>query len=220
MEGRTGVLPWWFRRHVVCWYSPVRQRCSNDGLAASPVLVDLGGRGLDLQLNGFEWSGASGVQSDGSLGFSGSGEYGVTSEFALSDFTVIANRSIDASAQVYCLCAKTSGAQDLVFVMDLKSHPETNPEYASFGYVNFDGTEPRGRRVNWMTPEVLFARRITRGSVVDSGSAGSCLRIGRIRDFDGITRRFFKGNLYDFFLFDTALSASQIQWVIDNLIDD
>lgn len=49
------------REALVCWHDPARQGCTNENMAANPVLKDLSGNGHDLALHNFAWAGMSGI---------------------------------------------------------------------------------------------------------------------------------------------------------------
>lgn len=46
---------------LVCWYDPGKQQCTNESMAANPVLADLSGNGHDITCYNFAWSGVSGI---------------------------------------------------------------------------------------------------------------------------------------------------------------
>lgn len=46
---------------LVCWYDPGKQQCTNESMAANPVLADLSGNGHDIECFNFAWSGMSGI---------------------------------------------------------------------------------------------------------------------------------------------------------------
>lgn len=46
---------------LVCWYDPGKQQCTNESMAANPVLTDLSGNGHDITCYNFAWSGMSGI---------------------------------------------------------------------------------------------------------------------------------------------------------------
>lgn len=56
-------LPDWFRKSLILWYSIPRQKATNGSLAASPLLVDFSGNGMDGTLYNFSFSGLSGIGS-------------------------------------------------------------------------------------------------------------------------------------------------------------
>lgn len=90
MKGYKDGLPQWFKDSVVCWYSPIRQGCTNENMAANPVLRDLSGNGIDLECINFSWDETSGIGSEGCLIADGMNDYGIARNFpSLSDFTII-----------------------------------------------------------------------------------------------------------------------------------
>lgn len=46
---------------LVCWYDPGKQQCTNESMAANPVLADLSGNGHDVECYNFGWAGMSGI---------------------------------------------------------------------------------------------------------------------------------------------------------------
>lgn len=46
---------------LVCWYDIGKQQCTNESMAANPVLTDLSGNGHDIECFNFGWSGMSGI---------------------------------------------------------------------------------------------------------------------------------------------------------------
>lgn len=57
---RDGIPPA-IRRSMVLWYDIARQGCTNESMAANPVLRDLSGNGHDATCYNFAWSGMSGI---------------------------------------------------------------------------------------------------------------------------------------------------------------
>ena len=54
-----------FRKRImdslVCWYDIGKQQCTNQSMAANPVLTDLSGNGHDITCHNFAWGGMSGI---------------------------------------------------------------------------------------------------------------------------------------------------------------
>ena len=46
---------------LVCWYDPGKQQCTNESMAANPVLADLSGNGHNITCYNFAWAGMSGI---------------------------------------------------------------------------------------------------------------------------------------------------------------
>lgn len=222
MGGVRMNLPQWFKDHIVCWYSPKRQGATNESLSADPRLIDLSDKGMDLELVNFTFNGGmpfDGVLPDGSLSFTAS-DYGRTKVFGgLTSFTYIAKRQF-ATRELnieQCLTAK-SPQRENGFVGETYKKGSTN-----YVYVGKKGYEQRllpnfnpDLSVSYMTPHMLNGIDISDkvGTFVDTDSR---LLVGYIREnFDD---RFFCGQLYDFFFFDTELTEEQINWVKNNLIE-
>lgn len=48
-------------KSLVCWYDIGKQQCTNESMAANPVLADLSGNGHDIECFNFGWAGMSGI---------------------------------------------------------------------------------------------------------------------------------------------------------------
>ena len=46
---------------LICWYDIGKQQCTNESMAANPVLADLSGNGHDITCYNFAWAGMSGI---------------------------------------------------------------------------------------------------------------------------------------------------------------
>ena len=61
MGKKGGGMEAAIRRSMVLWYDIARQGCTNESMAANPVLKDLSGNGHDATCYNFAWSGMSGI---------------------------------------------------------------------------------------------------------------------------------------------------------------
>lgn len=200
------------RRHLLCWYSPKRQGATNESLAADPRLVDLSGKGNDLILEGMTYTESNGVASDGCIVFRNS--RGVCqSNIVLRNFTVICKRRLDlANYTSYpCVAHKGASRDDKAFAMEWVRGDVC---CVSFGQYNKISLLSKG--VVFMTSSSYNGiKSLERGTYNDkatdkliiSGDGSS-----------GLSR--FSLYLYDFMLFNVSLSAEQIQWVVDNFINE
>lgn len=208
------VLPAWFTEHIVCWHSPKRQGATNESLAADPRLVDLGGKGMDLQLVNFSFTETSGISSDGGLRFDGTDDYARTiNPFILGDdFTVMARRKFIRKSH-YCLSSKQKNDNSTTFILDIR-YSSSDPQVSSFGNTQNDATNPLSRELQWLTPTLIHSEQtIRKGSNTDGDGH---LYIGRFRMNDD---RMFNGTLYSYLLFNVSLTYEQINWIKNNLID-
>lgn len=88
IAGGKGVTYWpddvpeAIRKSCVLWYDPARQGCTNERMAANPVLKDLSGNGHYARCYNFAWSGMSGiggyVQSNFNIRSNDNAIYGVS----------------------------------------------------------------------------------------------------------------------------------------------
>lgn len=208
-------LPAWFREHIICWYSPKRQRATNESLAADPRLIDLSGKGMDLELIGFKFTKTSGVDTDKALVFSGGGEYGRTKSFSgLTSFTTIAERDTLLDNPNGCLLAKSPiGGSQFGFVSEYSYavNAETRSDMI-IGYSTTKITVTSGRKTSVFTNS-QYNRLPLSGRYSDSDSR---MTLGLVREGDN---RYYKGKIYNLFFFDMELTQDQIDYVVNNLID-
>lgn len=220
MKASGEKLPAWFKEHIVCWYSPKRQRATNESLMADPTLVDLSGKGNDATI--YKVRNASTkpfnevcyCQADGSLQFTVQSFAICNTRFKLADSTVIADRDLSQPININsypCVAAKSAQIGKGAFVMEEYG----SNEIASFGCSQYTAIE-RSRNVSVLSTGSYNGKLITAGNT-ENDSVSDVLYINAIRmgraDTIGVLR------LYSFLLFDVTLTDEQIQWVKDNLID-
>lgn len=209
-------------RHMVCWYSPVRQGANVERLSADPRLVDLSGNGRNLRLNGFDWTNGSVITSDGGLQFDGNSCYGICeSDFDLGNFTLIYRRGAlpfhTMTNPGKCFCCKGRA-----FIIENTSVARCLSNYAftQHGLVSdrtTHGLFSAGLYV--VTPNKIIQEdsativTMKRGSGVDS--VDSKLIFG-CESQSGNKLKFV---LEEFMLFDRVLKRDQLEWVLINLID-
>ena len=63
MGKKGGGMEAAIRRSMVLWYDIARQGCTNESMAANPVLKDLSGNGHDATCYNFAWTEESGISS-------------------------------------------------------------------------------------------------------------------------------------------------------------
>lgn len=207
---------------LVCWYSPRRQGCTNEGMRADPVLRDLSGNGLDMECLNFAWNEASGVDSDGNLSYDGIDDISVARGVpALSDFSVIS--SIDMRGPHNGKFVLLSTETDLTSrEFESKCVVETatyDAQVISFGKV----TRPvpavannKGKAIIHTTP--TYATQGDTKSEYPRGTLApgpSTLLFALVPGY-GV---YAKSILHSFILFNRTLSDSEADWVIRNITD-
>lgn len=210
-------LPAWFTEHIICWYSPVRQGCTNESLMSDPTLVDLSGKGNDAEIKNFLTSTDAqgnyfGACSDGSIQFASSSWAECKTSFALTDFTIIMDRdlsmsSINTPSRISAGKSKNPSSYEFIF-----EQIGNGSAVYSFG----SGTNvaiKRARNISVMTPTTYNGTAIHRGNNI--GAEDSIVTINNIRPED--TNNKAQIRLYSFFIFDASLTNEQVQWVKDNL---
>lgn len=95
---------------LVCWYDIGKQQCTNESMAANPVLADLSGNGHDIECFNFGWSGMSGIG-----GF----------VFADSDYYLYSNKPVTVSNHIITL-NKCNYAESLIY--NPSKYVDTNTE--------------------------------------------------------------------------------------------
>lgn len=213
----TSQLPDWFNEHVVCWYSPVLQGCTNESLTADPTLYDLSGKGCDAEIVGFKGAVSDsartfGVQDDGSLWFISTSYAQCKKTFALTDFTIICDRDTIHSTNAHCVVAGKC---------DSNTNGAFRFEYYKGGIVtsyksDTKVTHPYTRTISIMTPTEYNGVSITRGTSEDN--TAYILTINAVRPGGGLTVANIR--LWSFILFDITLTPEQIEWVKTNIITD
>lgn len=212
-------LPAWFREHIVCWYSPKRQGCTDASLTADPTLIDLSGKGNDAEIHNLKTVTTEGLKygcnTDGSILFAASTYAQCKTRFILTDFTIIADRDlsqITLADNYRTVAGKSHAPQKGAFVFE----GYTSNGIASFGHTN-QYQVPRSRGVSVMTPLYYNGKPIVRGAEGDTESDVLVINAARAstanRENGGQVR------LYSFLLFDKTLSQDQIDYVKNNLID-
>lgn len=94
------------RQSCMLWYDVARQGCTNEAMAAAPVLRDLSGNGHDATCYNFAWAGMSGV-----------GGY----ELSLTEFFKMSSDDFLSSSRYECLIAE--GNPYLLYTYGSKGHP-------------------------------------------------------------------------------------------------
>lgn len=215
MKASGEKLPAWFKEHIVCWYSPVRQGCTNEDMAANPVLKDLSGKGYDATCYNFGWTTRSGIDANGCLQFDGEKDYAVCDkDFVLTDFTIIMQRAFEnIDVNWPCTVAKYLPSQRSM-AFEVKAPDKGAVFLYSFGKSSYPKANTKFD-ISTMTPTNYCGQSIERGSVVDSTATKLCIATSYVS-----SNAYMWVRLGAFLLFDVTLTDEQIQWVKTNLIDN
>ena len=206
---------------LVCWYSPRRQGCTNEGMRANPVLRDLSGNGLDMECLNFAWNEASGVDSDGNLSYDGIDDFSVARGIpALSDFSVISSIDMRGDRQKFVLLSTLTDLTGKEFEVNCVVETATcDAQVISYG----QGTRPvpavrnrNGKAIIHTTP--TYATQGDTKSEYPRGTlapAPSTLVFALVPGWNV----YAKSILHSFILFNRTLSDSEADWVIRNITD-
>lgn len=216
----------WFNDAIICWYDIKRQGCTNENMAEDPVLLDLSGKGRDMQCNNFAWTDESGISEDGEyLVFDGVGDVAeCLSKFVLTDFTQIFNRNAEEFiilGEDANLSSWSKLSYKVNIILDSELRPITTPSsslrvnFTSFGTWNFHPLSlinPNGTTV--FTPKKNYYdinnlaqyTTLSKGKIEDSEE--DILKIGHIAPL----------SLKQYLLFNRTLTEDEINWVKTNLI--
>lgn len=219
----TLIIPSSIRSAMVVWYSPKRQGCTNEGMAAKPMLKDLSGNGLDMTCYNFAWNGESGIAEDGSLAFDGVDDFGMADSEKIKtalndDFTIIIrykNNDNPATSRS-CLASNAQTPQMGAFIIDVCEGRWAIMQEFSYGNSNtlyVSNFTPKEWRMIYVTPNSYNGEL-----VMEKGSSHSSgvFFLGSVRSSDD---RCLNGNISSVLLFDRTLIQSEIDWVKSNLID-
>lgn len=210
MKAGGNALPDWFRQHIVCWYDPRRQGCTNESMAADPTLKDLSGKGRDATCTNFGWTASSGVGNDGALVFSnGSEACNISPEnIVFTDFTVIIDRkeTDNPGTYKYTFIKQTSISSSGRATIGIPAFMSSYDFYSfSYGQIHTNYAVPTDG-VEYMTSTKYMEHPLTKGPWSDTPNG--IMRLG--------SRTM---QLRRFFLFDAVLTDEQIEYVINNLTD-
>lgn len=209
MKASGEKLPAWFREHIICWYSPKRQRATNESLAADPRLIDLSGKGhhgniiIDTSIDN-----SVDCNPDGSIQFMNSSYVSCVKGSSINDFTIIADRelSVQSIGRYPCVAGMCGSGGAGLFQFE---------QYGTNGVSSFgEATNvviDRSKKISFMTPTRYNETTILKGTnvyqpILEINRSGTSSTIAAVR-------------LYNFFLFDITLADEQIDWVKTNLID-
>lgn len=219
--------PLWFSASLVCWYDPKLQGCTNERMAANPILKDLSGNGNDMQCNNFAWNEESGISADG-LVFDGVDNFCLCiGRFALDDFTLICNREIEefiklletgapwpslgskspVSGSGYLFIAEQVGPGKELLV-GVNSRPNSVPA----GLLK-SGTSVFSNANYYNIDDPSHSLALMSGVFTDSDSNILC--IGKTR---GASTSYAPLTLKQYLLFNRSLTDAEVEWIKDNII--
>ena len=206
---------------LVCWYSPRRQGCTNEGMRTDPVLRDLSGNGLDMECLNFAWNEASGVDSDGNLSYDGIDDFSVARGIpALSDFSVISSIDMRGDRQKFVLLSTLTDLTSREFEGNCVVETATcDAQVISYGQVtkSVPAVKNRnGKAIIHTTP--TYATQGDTKSEYPRGTlapAPSTLVFALVPGWNV----YAKSILHSFILFNRTLSDSEADWVIRNITD-
>ena len=222
LPGRdAGRIPPAILSALVCWYSPRRQGCTNEGMRTDPVLRDLSGNGLDMECLNFAWNEASGVDSDGNLSYDGIDDFSVARGIpALSDFSVISSIDMRGDRQKFVLLSTLTDLTSREFEGNCVVETATcDAQVISYGQVTMPVPAVRnrnGKAIIHTTP--TYATQGDTKSEYPRGTlapAPSTLVFALVPGWNV----YAKSILHSFILFNRTLSDSEADWVIRNITD-
>lgn len=213
-------IPSWFNNHIVCWYSPKRQGATNESIAANPRLIDLSGRNRHLPLFNLEYNC---IAEDGSLIAQNGTEYGASDwTIKLTDFTLISRyKRMTDYWNGYSAVWSNYTIGDSYLNWTFKLQMRGAKQSVVFGNTNESSYYPTSVDAVVTDAFTTSAQYSTRSGTfklfgeLKKGSASPKEAPLRWLDDTGD----YNIQQYDMLLFDQTLTEEQIQWVIDNLIE-
>ena len=215
-------IPSAIKDSMVLWYDIKRQGCTNESMANNPVLTDLSGNGYDATCYNFTWATESGITEDNALVSDGVDDYARVTGLPImtvdKGYTVISKRQwIDPSAgednKVFIAKRLAGGSMDGAFTVEKISSGGVS-QVASFGSTNtISDITAEIETIYQTSVSYNGVTTVTPGLLEDTDT----LNIFRYRDANG---EFSSVALYSLLLFDRDLTTEEIEWVINNLIDE
>lgn len=229
--GSSGPLniPDWFKESIVCWYDPHRQGCTNENMVDKPVLKDLSGNELDVNLYNFAWTEECGITEDGAINFDGISSYGLQKEGrtklnGVNGFTCIYARRFPGPLPNlvigFIFGDNNPDYQHTLFSNGVKSY---NSEFTIYGSMNqINKRTYGGNAMEWFNDNEFH---FSNGNITffDKGYGlienGYPLVFGRNRTKAPYHKTFTPFCLHSFLLFNCRLSEKEVKWVENNLIN-
>ena len=199
---------------LVLWYDPARQGCTNENMAANPVLKDLTGNGHDATLYNFAWTEENGINTDEkglNILFDGVSSYGEVTGLPLltkdPGYTVF-GKILDQrtwGTHLFLTKLKTNGITQGAFTIR-----EGTKHTRTFGTLSSVGFPSTG--FFWQTTNSFCEQGIPPGWATDldfiviGGGAPPSNNRSLIK-------------FYSLMLFDRDLTDEEIEWVKTNIYD-
>ena len=199
---------------LVCWYDIGKQQCTNESMAANPVLVDLSGNGHDMTCYNFAWAEESGISTTNypnALVSDGVDDYANTEGLPiLTDYTVIAKRKwIKTDYNTFAtFSSKTSTTTNGEFIFE-RFDQYGNPQTFSFGVST--AIETFAENITYQTPTSYNGKVIGKGNFLGDDRLVLFGLRGAVQHSNIA--------LYSFLLFDRTLTTAEIEWVKKNMIE-
>ena len=216
-------IPSAIKDSMVLWYDIKRQGCTNESMANNPVLTDLSGNGYDATCYNFAWTTESGITEDNALVSDGVDDYvrvsGLPVMTSDSGYTVISKRQWkDASIEntkVFITKRLARDTMDGAFTVEKISSSSGSSQIVSFGSVI---------TISDITEEIetIYQTSVSYNGVTTftPSSAEDTDTLGIFNSGYNTTSEFSSVALYSLLLFDRDLTTEEIEWVINNLIDE
>lgn len=218
-------VPEAIRKSCVLWYDPARQGCTNERMAANPVLKDLSGNGHDATCYNFAWTEESGISTTeypNALVCDGVDDYAQVAGLPLltkeRGFTVIAKRKwisdINSKSQGLASKATDISFADGAFCFECVAGSGSAPFNRTFAGVNYIDEFVSGD-FSYMTSKKYNSVEFKN---VGDGIDTDALAIFRLTT----TMNDFYSNiaLYSLLLFDRDLASDEIDWVKTNILGE
>lgn len=208
-------IPDWLSQSLLCWYSPIRQGCTNENMAENPILRDLSGNGFDLECQSFAWEESSGIGADGKLYFDGIDDICFTrNKFPdMTGLTIVYKRNRMSSGTF--ACHMQNGYMHGYFILDRGSADSFffKKEYRIQGGPYNDEYTISATPENIRVYEIGLRHEIN--DDLNTGVPTDTFSIGGLRPGSEL----MKGNMTCFLMFDRILSDVEIDYIVKNIID-
>lgn len=193
---------------LVCWYDLGKQQCTNESMAANPVLADLSGNGHDITCYNFEWAEESGISTTNypnALVSDGVDDYAMVEGLPIltkeKGYTVIAKRKLFYKENALQTLASTGA-----FILERQEINNSLKNTYNFGSVN---TVTYPEEITYQTSKSFNGTSLNVG---DSAGTDSLKIFVHTDDYTSIA-------LHSFLLFDRDLTTAEIEWVKKNMIE-
>lgn len=208
------------RQACILWYDIARQGCTNEGMAADPVLRDLSGNGHDATCHNFAWSEESGISTSaypGALVSDGVDDYAVVENAPIlyngKGFTIIAKReflqSINKNPLSAIIADNRLETLDGAFLFE-GLWTDTRA-LLNFGKAIYNQIFPE--LYSYMTSVEYNGEKILKGQIEHGSEKYTIFAC----DINNIIYPLSVA-LYSLLLFDRDLTEEEIEWVKTNMM--